>query len=71
MTHLRVHFNNNKVAQRFRLQIGNAFIEDEQWTWVVQHRITTSILVIGIHNESRCLSSSICKLIYVFLFTVI
>jgi len=43
MTHLRAHFNNNKVAQRFRLQIGNAFIEDEQWTWVVQHRITTSI----------------------------
>lgn len=34
MTHLRAHFNNNKVAQsqRFCLQIGNAFIEDEQWT---------------------------------------
>lgn len=43
MTHLCAHFNNNKVVLRFGLQIGNAFIENEQWTWVVQHRITTSI----------------------------
>lgn len=60
MTHLRVHFNNNKVAQsRFVCKEETRLLKTNNGHEWYQHIGLPHTYVIGIRNESRCVSTSI------------